>query len=360
MTLKEIWSRDTERGLFFIFWGLHADWLQNIGWQEALKTKKITPPTGDPNHRTVGWLREFIAHTGLVNAHFGLTSSDVEDNVRIMLLDRACRLIANMKNEALPYMGFSDRDPQQIPAFSHWQAAGRVSISEKYRSMFSPLVYLLSNKPVARAKQLGGPLGNNDDFWTLLRNKGLKPLPFPWSKLNLRAPHHYDPIQSSSYITETELMNWLCAVAANVHKIAADLRFYASQNLLLQNKPTGYRGSSSIPRKNNPIKYEKVCSMMASVATAQSEMWYVTANNGCERTLNTSWNIRRLMERVTTTVHDGLKLLLSDPILFNFQSCDQHKESIRANHRRRRLTLDILSGKTRFEAYEEQHTDTPT
>jgi adenylosuccinate lyase len=107
---------------------------------------------------------------------------------------------------------------------------------------------------------------------------------------------------------ETNAVNWCCAAAAQLHKIALDLRFLASRQLVTIGRAAHHAGSSSMPHKTNPYKWEKVCSVCRSISTTQAEIWSVMAQNSLERTLDGSWQIKQLLRRC----FHGLALALDE------------------------------------------------
>jgi adenylosuccinate lyase len=359
--ISKLWSTDHEERLSFDLWSLHLKWLDSCGWKDALKTNRPNLPIRGSHHRTVDRLRRYIEATGFVNAHFGLTSSDIEDNVRLRQIAESVCVIRELGFQVLPVLDLFDNPTGATPAFTHWQPAGVVYPATKYRSMICPLVVLLENPPEVHAKHFGGPCGDNTELniLTLTLNDKWKGYAFDWSNFGLRPPRNFFPIQSSDHLDEMAYVTWCATIAAQIHKIAADLRFLISVGIVAEDHLPGYRGSSSIPQKSNPYLLEKVCSIMRTISVAPVEMWQVMANNGCERTLDTSWQIRRLLQRVTESLVYGIETLTSAKL----KSAEPHlsisimAKAMNASNQRVGMTLRVIEGEDRISVYEELHKD---
>lgn len=357
--MSQLWTDQAEESLFFDFWHAHSIWLADMGWKDARKVDfGAKLPLAGSKHRTVDRLRRFIASTGLVNAHMGLTSSDVEDNVRIAMMNRAVEIIkGEIRKIKWP------ADPRQvtkpIPAFTHWQVAGTVGYSFKMAAMFAPLEILLSGSPIATAKHLGGPCGDNRELKYLVEHAKLKWVSFPFAYFGLTPPINDSPIQSSDYLYETDFFNWIATVAASLHKICADYRFYISQGIFSEEHSEGYRGSSSIIRKSNPYLLEKVCSITRHLSGVSSEIWSIMAHNGCERTLDSSWQLRHLLMRTTHDIMYALQTFNQIKIrVAKTEAGDSNIATGLINDEFRiEMVKRVLAGQSRIEVYESLHQD---
>lgn len=358
MKLKKIvehyWSDEHKKSASFRLWDLHSVSLLDCGWEDALRVEPYELPEGNADHGTLGLLRSYIVETGMVNAHFGLTSSDVEDNVRLLALYKACHRIQGSLTAVVDSILKTWNIGGYVPAFTHWQPAGLLEGSQKGMSLSNPLVTLSKVDLKPAAKKLGGPTGDCRELNDLFKMKGDQAV-FPYWAFGLNPPVNDAPIQSSDYLEEMCLINWVAAVAAQLHKVCADYRFYASHGFIYEQHQKEYRGSSSIPQKNNPFKLEKVCSILRSLSTIQVEMWEVLAFNGCERTLDSSWQIKNLFRRCTVDLAYAIETFLSVSIIANPVTISGNPSFWTAQSLRDKLTDRVLAGESRITAYESLH-----
>jgi len=367
--MEAIWTPEVEESLSFSWWEAHLHFLaQECGWADALKKESFQFPLSNSHHRVVTRLRKFVESTGLVNAHFGLTSSNVEDNVRRVQLNHAmrrCRVLLRSFTDQLMDFSKGDKGQRSTNAYTHWQYAGRMKISHRVRAWISPLeamnIYSFPSEMEKNSLSgllMGGPVGDFSDLVALMQH--LKPYKqwnpgsviqmqvehFPWFTFSLGRPWNLRPLQSSDHVDEENAIAWICRASAQIHKIAADWRFLCSQGDMASIHPKGYVGSSSIPHKNNPIKWEKACSIARAIFPAHREMLDVMAHNGCERTLDTSWQVKNCMKRTTELFEKLLLTMMGSDLAFTPQS-----EPELAKEGREEKTHRILSGEHRAHVY---------
>ena len=292
--VKRLWSDAYVRDCAFDLWHRHLDWLGSCGFSRHDQTDSnpvVPPSTG---HEVVDLLGQFISATGLVNAHLGLTSSDIIDNVRLMQVNDSLIEIRFGVVAFISEIQLVLDVETQTTGFTHWQPAAPVTWRKRVLSWTEPLDILLASRPEIHAKEFGGPTGDAASL-RLILGDGYRG--FDWSLIGLQGPQNRFPIQSSDHLDEMAAVNWACAVAAQLHKIALDLRFLASRGTIRISRAEGHAGSSSMPHKTNPYKWEKVCAITRSISTTQAELWAVMANNSLERTLDGSWQIKHALER---------------------------------------------------------------
>lgn len=303
ITVRRVWSEDTEIALFNYFWSKHLSWLSDrVGWKHAYAMFSVDDAEldKDRHHRTINRLIEFVHRTGFGNAHFGLTSSDVEDNVRRCQLAISGHVIDHHLQQLVAYFfdRFGEAEVLQ-PAFTHWQPAGDIKLGSRISSWFQPLKIESLNLPPIHGKCMGGAvgdkrvmlsLGNGDP--SIAIDEIVNQNCFPWRDFQMSAPWNTSPIQSSDHVDELDMVNWFAKIAALIYKVAADMRFLASHGLIQFLQPEGYIGSSSITCKSNPYVLEKICSKARVVMSYPPQVLAVLAHNGLERTLDTSWQMR--------------------------------------------------------------------
>lgn len=304
--VKRLWTDKYVRDRAFALWTAHLQWLGRCGFHRAHDVDTNPTIPANTGHEIVDLLAEYIAETGKVNAHLGLTSSDVIDNVRLMQVDAS---LAEIRAGVTRFnteiqVRLASPEAAWTTGFTHWQPAAPVTWAKRVLAWTEPLDVLLASGPEIHAKAFGGPVGDAASLRLVLDAASLtvtpdamEQNPFDWSIFGLSAPQNRFPIQSSDHLDEMAAVNWACAVAAQLHKIALDLRFLASRGTIKIGRRSGHAGSSSMPHKTNPFKWEKVCSICRSLSTTQAELWAVTAHNSLERTLDGSWQIKHALER---------------------------------------------------------------
>lgn len=351
--ISQIFSDEFVEGTCFQLWGAHLLWLDQLGFKRAIDQVDENVSPGDPTgHEVVDLLAAYVASSGHVNAHLGLTSSDIIDNVRLIQIKQALIEIRDAVESFIVF--FSPAFDAEIDAvgFTHWRPAAPIEWRHRLRAWVEPLNLLCLNLPSVHAKRFGGPVGDGASLDLIVPD--WTKTPFNWGTFDLDDPQNNFPLQSSDYLDETAAIDWLGAVAAQLHKIAQDLRFLMSHDLVLVHQSAGHAGSSSMPHKNNPHKWEKVCSICRSVAMHKLEIWEVMAMNSMERTLDGSWQIKRALKNAFENVAYALDEMRSVSCSINFgQNLNmlfQHRGSIFSD---RDLTRRVLAGESRWTAYRE-------
>lgn len=350
-----VWSDGSTKSKCFALWDAHLKWLYDLGFPRAKEiwATQIELPQLS-GHEVVDLLNEYVQTRGYVNAHLGLTSSDIVDNVRLMQTKDSLDNLFGAVSELILKLDQSFGMNLDTVGFTHWQPAAPLNWFHRTQAWIAPLHLLLARIPTIRAKRFGGPVGDAASLRLIVGADRLVVDHFDWEPFDLAQPDNPFPLQSSDHSCETQAVDWVCAVAAQLHKIAMDLRFLASHGLVYTKRPAGHAGSSSMPHKVNPYKWEKVCSICRSVSTTQAEMWSVAAHNGCERTLDTSWQLKSLLRRGFM----GLALAIDEMLAVecginqaeNNRLLGQLRDKISSDHD---LTRRVLAGESRWSAYQQ-------
>ncbi len=349
-TIQQIFSDEYVREKCFSLWHAHLQWLHDSGFERALDQTDPNPtiPSTSTGHEVVDLLAQFVQATGLVNAHLGLTSSDIIDNVRLMQVNASVEVIHTRLFEMVGrFQSRLDVDIDTV-GFTHWQPAAPITWRHRMRAWLEPIKLLLERRPRVHAKQFGGPVGDARSLRRIVSDVKT----FEWSHFHLAYPANRFPIQSSDHLDEMAAVNWCCAVAAQVHKIAQDLRFLASRHTIIIARNKGHAGSSSMPHKTNPYKWEKVCSCCRSLSTIQQEIWSVMAHNSLERTLDTSWQLKHALERCFTTLVTALDEMIEVDFEINVPGVlVESMKSANEISTDAELMKRILGGESRWSAY---------
>jgi adenylosuccinate lyase len=351
--LSDIWSDDFTKITAFQLWRAHIDWLVECGFEAADKNDSIDDLEHDPEHEVVAMLYEFVKYTGKVNAHFGLTSSDIVDNVRLVQLAHSEHRIEFLLNHFMKqFCEMLDSDKKTI-AFTHLMPASSISWNERVSAWITPLI-ANSQGPRMHAKKFGGSVGNSAVLKTLIPRT--EDLSFSFEEFGLEQPTNNFPIQSSDHVVEVQYVQWLCRLAAQIYKIANDLRFLMAKGLVIPEVEEGYAGSSCMPHKVNPYKFEKACSIANYVSGFQIQIWEVAAKNTLERTLDTSWAIKRILADVNLAFEKLLVTMINARVQINeeesINQISQHADEITSEMR---LATKIFDDPTlnRWDVYQQ-------
>ena len=96
-------------------------------------------------------------------------------------------------------------------------------------------------------------------------------------------------------------------LACILHKLALDMRLM-HQSPAFNTEFDPYQvGSSAMPGKRNPIKWEKVCGLTRRVPLMAQELWQISANSGLERTLDDSAPLRSLLPELHLLMAEIIK-----------------------------------------------------
>lgn len=339
-------------------WMTVLKYLAIHGFPDALKIKdtEMLPSSG---HEVIDALRKFVKQTGYVNAHAGLTSSDVIDNVRLIQCDESARVIeSKLKSLLETVKRFAQLSDVPCIGYTHWRPASATSMKQRFMSITEPLAFALHQIPDIRQKRIGGAIGNGKAIEILtgggahvvdiiLHNfRGQDTgLVLDWG-FAMQSSYHYDELRQAQ---------WLELIVAQLHKIAQDVRFLCHTGELAMVKEDGYRGSSAMPGKENPVVWEQICSLARLQPNYTRAIWDAMAFNGLERTLDTSASLRVTLP----AMYDNVAYLLTkmtdefDHIIVDEQCC---KELMELHHDEAtveyKMANRIAAGESRAEVYE--------
>lgn len=349
------WSANFFKFCAFEIWFHHLDWLKLMGferahekihWQPELLAGKQT------NHEVVDLLAGFIEHTGYGNAHLGLTSSDVVDNVRLAQIRASVKIINWKVWQVVQHLNERFNYDVETVGYTHLVPAAPVSWRHRKDAWTQPLISAVAMSPVITAKKFGGPVGDARALQALVTKQQYEDNPFDWAFLDLEYPGNPYPLQSSDHRCEMAAVNWAAVIAAQIHKIAQDLRhLYAFGHVVIL-PPRDEAGSSSMPHKINPYKWEKVNSMCRTVGATMAEMWSVAAQNSLERTLDTSWQIKSLLPRCFVTLVRALEEITKPNVHIDHLRCaDDVQRQGRKLGSDMELLRRVVEGESRWTAY---------
>lgn len=329
-------------------WEEVMKWQARNGFPEALQKGKTNPPVPS-KHEVVDALNRFVAETGLVNAHAGLTSSDIIDNTRLIQCEHSLKILRRKLGGLIRRITRFAEDYQETDCvgYTHWQVATKLTMGQRAQAWCEPLLRLWESPPKIRQKLLAGATGTRAAL-SLLVGEAVFQVP------GLGIPNA-TAIQSSDHHSELEAAGWLSAIAGQLHKISQDIRFLCHTRELSIVRDSAYRGSSAMPKKRNPIEAEQICSLCRLQPNFQRQVWDALAFNGLERTLDTSAILRVTLPQMFENLAYVLEQskLLFDNLVVNKNQCAQilHDNDWAANAELK-MAQEIKDGGTRAEIYE--------
>ena len=236
--------------------------------------------------------------------HWGLTSADVKDNADVLCQKASLRiLIAHLKDLLHAFAEkIENYADLTVMGYTHLQPAEPITLGYRLAIYAQDLLMhfesLIRVQECLRGKGFSGAVGTYAPFVELLSRAPIDVESFECeilSRLGLDA----FPVKSQTYprIQDYILLSTLAALAASIHKFAADLRMLQSPQLRTMSEPFGKEqvGSSAMPFKRNPVLAETTCSLSRIIHAFSAVAWENAANNLLERTLDDSANRRTIL-----------------------------------------------------------------
>lgn len=355
--IEEIWSDTTRIEVMENMWLKHLDWMYNNGFDEALHKEKYTPPDQPSQHEVIDTLRAYVSKTGYVNAHAGLTSSDIVDNVRLWQCAMSMIVTHRLVSSLIDRINKIQQSETKCVGYTHWRPAAHTTMSTRFKALTEPLIEMIDKMSLLTSlpmKRLGGATGTRNAMAILC---GRIPIGDPNLSDILIGSYWGNTLQSGYHLNELECIDALCKVAAQVHKISQDFRFLIHTGEMIIKRGTDYRGSSSMPNKMNPIEFERVCSLLRLMPSYYRAVWDAMAFNGLERTLDTSAILKvtlpdafNIMCHCLNVLIEGLPYIRVDESICS-KILSENKEIAYSEDN---LAYEIANGKSRMEVYEEK------
>lgn len=351
--ITKIWSEENKRKLIRELWLIIIGWQKELGFEDADRMEKIGE-IEESGHEVVDELNRFIKETGYVNAHAGLTSSDIVDNVRLIQISESVEVIKELFPPLISKIrNFADSANITCAGYTHWKLASYTSMKGRFYTLSEPLYKLLINKPFIRQKRLGGATGTASALRILLGDNAERFIRRRFKDLD--DPYEYT-LQSTYFLSELENAQWLDRIAAQIHKIAQDVRFLCSTGELNIKKDKEYKGSSAMANKVNPIEAERICSLARMQPNFTRTVWDNMALNGMERTLDNSANMKvvlpQMFENICTILRETEilvgKLEVNEEVIK--EKLDNEVVTIEDE-----MAIRIKNGESRYEVYNELH-----
>lgn len=233
--------------------------------------------------------------------HLGATSADITDNVDVLRIREAARLVEKRLLLLLKSFANQIAATAHIPtmAYTHIQPAEPTTLGYRLSSYAQDL--LADFKEVhsliieLRGKGFKGAVGTQASFQDLLAGKNISPAEMETQAMAvLDLP--YFPVSAQTYPRRQDLrvVNVLAGIASTLHKFGLDFRLIQSPVIGEWSEPFQQKqvGSSAMPFKRNPILTENICSLARYIAALPAVAWGNASQTFLERSLDDSANRR--------------------------------------------------------------------
>jgi adenylosuccinate lyase len=336
-TLEQIWGEqfwtDEAIRIELCYWGLIKDKVPNISSPDMpLATE----------HRIEKFVRGLSYDTGIGNLHVGLTSSDLEDNIRAKRLEESLDIMNDKTMEMLDAVRemFKEKTDNTWIAYTHLVPAGTISV----RHRFSTYRFPKSNNVKIEYKGIGGALGDGKIQKMLgIGLDAINASVFPDKKCQQACS------QTVDHYTEFDTAAYIVLMAASLAKFANDMRqMFAFSQVRHTHKDIG---STAIPaKKPNPWRYERASGMAEQLYDMPSKVARVLSSCLLERTLTNQSVLNRMfcegfmvLEDMFNDIIDAVKVT---------EIVDQTKLCKNKNlHSEEQLLKLVLKGQPRLKAH---------
>ena len=313
--MRWVWSEVYKRRLMRRVWvalaaaqqgaGLvSAEQLADLeGKVDAVDIERALGIERETRHDVMAEIRAFAEQcpAGAKIIHLGATSADITDNVDVLRLREAGRLLAHHLQKLLslfanqiettahwPIMAYTHIQPAEPTTLGYRLAGYAQDLLENWQQLQTLLANL-------RGKGMKGAVGTQASFQQLLAGTTISPQALEAAVME-RLALPYFPIAGQTYPRQQDLQLQQClaALAASLHKFALDFRLLQSPAIGEWREPFGRQqvGSSAMPFKRNPIQSENICSLARYVASLSAVAWENASQAILERSLDDSANRR--------------------------------------------------------------------
>lgn len=274
--LDRIWSEE--------YWHEEATRIE-IAYYNLIKDKipagsfptQEVPPT---EHRIEEFVRNLSMNLGIPNLHVGLTSSDLEDNIRIKRLEdsvtelskRARQVMSTFENISL------NANNDLIMAYTHLMPAGKTTVYYRFAPTLDVINQYLNFTPVFIYRGIQGAIGDRN-IQQLLGLTGEQLNSVFGDKIQQRFSH-----QASDHYTDYQVACWIVGLTSAFVKLANDIRMMFALGQLCYEKDD--IGSTALAHKApNPWRFERIAGMFTSIINLPATIATASANCLLERTL---------------------------------------------------------------------------
>jgi len=271
--LQQIWSDE--------FWKEEATRIEMDYWK-LIKDKipNVHCVLGDfpTEHRIEKFVRELSVEKDIGNLHVGLTSSDLEDNVRIKKLEQSLGLIEDKLVEISKTLADKSTPDKNLVAYTHLIPASTTTLRAKCRSWME----MMGNTGInIKYKGIGGAIGDLkiqkliDGGWNRESENGFI---FVGGKCQTY------PTQTVNHQTEYDVACKVVWYVACLAKMSNDIRqMFAFGQAKHTQKDIG--STAMAHKAPNPWRYERVSGMAEMLYDLPARVARIASSCLLERTL---------------------------------------------------------------------------
>lgn len=328
--MRQVWSETHKRRLMRQVWLALATAQHEAGLVTAEQLADLTTHVEDidieralqieqeTRHDVMAEIRVYAEQcpTGGGIIHWGATSADITDNVDVLRIREAARLVEARLKELLHLLADRIEATARLPVMAHTHIQPAEPTTLGYRlavygqDLLQDLLDVQNLVVTLKGKGLKGAVGTQASYQELLRGRDMTPIEMESRAMAvLQLP--YFPIATQTYSRQQDLrvQNVLAGIASSLHKFALDFRILQSPPFGEWAEPFGRQqvGSSAMPFKRNPINAENICSLARYVAALPAVAWDNASQAILERSLDDSAN-RRLFQAESFLAVDEMLL----------------------------------------------------
>jgi adenylosuccinate lyase len=316
--MRQIWSEAHKRLLMRRVWIALATAQLNAGLvaeeqladlkrhQDEIDIDRAREFEKETRHDVVAEIRTYAeqCRVGGVILHWGATSADITDNVDVLRIREAARLLVARLQELLSAFANLIESTAELPviAYTHIQPAEPTTLGYRLsiygQDLLEDLTILQAIEEGVRGKGFKGAVGTQASFVEMLEGTGVSAAELEADAMSILDLAYY-PITTQIYPRrqDYDILSALAGMAASLHKFALDFRFMQSPAIGEWAEPFHQKqtGSSAMPFKRNPIISENICSLARFVGGLPAIAWDNASQSILERSLDDSANRRILL-----------------------------------------------------------------
>ncbi len=316
--MRQVWSETQRRRLMRQVWVALATAQHEAGLvtaeqladlqahAQAVDLERALMLEQETHHDVMAEIRTFAEQAPLGGGilHWGATSADITDNVDILRLQAAGRLLAQKLEHLLQLLARRIEASADWPviAYTHIQPAEPTTLGYRLavyaQDLMEDLIDLRRLLRRLRAKGFKGAVGTQASYVEALQGSNDSA-----AAMEARAMRQLELtpflITTQTYTRQQDwrFLNVLAGLAGSLHKFALDFRLLQSPAFGEWAEPfaQGQVGSSAMPFKRNPIQTENICSLARLAAALPAVAWDNASQAILERSLDDSANRRFIL-----------------------------------------------------------------
>ena len=235
----------------------------NFGDSDVARITELEATTRHDVKAVEYFVREHLEHLGLSRVaeltHFACTSEDINNLSYGITLGAAVREVwrpaINVVVQKLTELATSERDTPMLSR-THGQAATPTTFGKEIAVFVHRLTRLLADVDAIRLSgKFSGATGTfsahvvaaPDVDWIRVSREFVESVGLEWNPLTT---------QIESHDAQAALLARISHVNRVLHNLCTDVWTYISQGFLIQSPVAGATGSSTMPHKVNPIRFE--------------------------------------------------------------------------------------------------------